>query len=191
MVADFSEQISFGINHARCYWPWTFHQWPEDAIQTAIMGALSAEESTVPAVRREVNKAMYALVCSLGLPSQYDGLIERRSAKAAKTFKARHLRAIGHNSIEIAHAVGWSESTAARNAPLHNPELARQRRAMGGKQGGMIGATRRWGEYGPRHEKARTMRAAGATLEEIRIACGYRSLSAAHYAAKGLKKCIN
>lgn len=56
-----------------------------------------------------------------------------------------------------------------------------------GKLGSQIGCTARWGDWQSRRAKALAMHAMGASLEEIREACGYRSVSGAHYAVKSAK----
>ena len=192
MTADYSEQISFALNYARKYYAWAFRVWPEDARQTAILGALSATESTYRCVAREVGRAMYGLIVELrGQVERSPGdILRRRSARSSRMWTAQRMRACGIDTAAVAEATGLGVRTVNRYTHTsRTPEEVSRLRSEGGKKGGKLGAVARWGnEYAERQIKARAMRSAGCTLREIQEACGYRSLSAAHYAAKSEAK---
>jgi transposase-like protein len=93
------------------------------------------------------------------------------------------LRATGGMSVQaIANAYGMHHQTVTRWARAAKIKLppAHTRMVAGGQEG----TARLWGDWRTRREKARTMKATGATLRQIRETLGYKSPGGAHYAVK-------
>lgn len=189
---DYSEQIAFAVNCARRRYPLAFRLFPSDAKQTAIVGALSAEVSTYQAVSREVNRAMRGLMTDLmGRREDSPGdILRRRSFRASRMWTAQRLRAVGVDVRDCASRTGLAINTINRfTRSSRTPEEVHRLRSEGGKAGGKLGAIARWGDFENRRMKARALRSAGCTLREIKDACGYKSLSAVHYATKEIQSC--
>lgn len=184
------DRIDIAIRHARHYYPFAFRMFREDARQAATLGALMADESPA-SIRRETGRQMRTLMTELlGRREDSPGdIIRRRSLRSARRWTAQRLRAIGLGSADIAAQTGLTAGTINKiTTSARTPEDVRRLRSEGGRKGGKLGAIARWGSgYESRRIKARALRATGSKLRQIQAACGYKSLSAAHYAVKGSK----
>jgi hypothetical protein len=176
---------SWATWYARSYYRAAFERWPEDARQQVLLGVLQTPGDDKRSVRNSVAAAMRRLYQDLGYCQASLFALTRKSERRSEKFSCQRLRARGVSVAEIAARTGRSQAAIA-NATVNclPPEVVRARRAAGGVKGGVKGATTRWGNWEGRHEVARTMRATGATLAKIQEACGYKSLSAAHYACR-------
>lgn len=191
MQPDYSDVIDFAIRATRRWNRAAFRRWPEDLAQAAALGALQSEFCDAREVKRLASREVARCIAELaGRREDAPGdILRRRCARSARRWDAQQMRALGVPVAEVARRTGLTVGTVNRvTVSSRTPEEVSSLRAAGGLNGGEKGAAARWGDYAERRNRARRMRADGSTLAEIRDACGYKSLSAAHYAVQALKE---
>ena len=186
-------EMTYAYNVARKYHPAIFRHpsLREDAIQTVALAELLAWREGGPPTKKDIANSIHRefrklyknslgtiAICPVGQASQ------RRKNK----WTAYRLATAGIDVQIITKATGLHRETILEyTRQYRTPEQVSQLRSDGGIIGSRIGNVTRWGDHVARRQKAAQM-AGTATLAEIALACGYKSVSGVHYALKGKGK---
>lgn len=164
-------------------------QFREDLTQAALLAAVQFGDRELKTeeewrhlqnlVTREARKVLRDLGIRDPRLNPVD-ILRRRSERLTAKAKASHMRACGKPYKEIAEETGLKLSTARAYGAGKNPATGKREMLDAARRG----ARARWGDSTERRAKAREMRDAGATLQQIAALCGYKSASGAMYAIK-------